>query len=195
MGHDRKGAAASFALSALALALLVRGIRRRRTQTFDQQCSVRIGRGQRPSEVISELATPRSALIETLIVAALPNLRGRDRATILGASLIAGLGGHVLKLSVPRDRPGQARFSPNGEQSFPSTHAAQIAALSFAAAHVARDHGQGAWTLAGAALITTAIAFVRVRAQAHWPTDCLAGGLLGLASAQLAHMAASATKD
>lgn len=87
---------------------------------------------------------------------------------------------------MPRRRPGWAAFADNGRQSFPSTHAAHAAALAFSAARVARQHGAGAWADALAASTVAVMAFERLRARAHWPTDVVAGALLGLASARLA---------
>jgi undecaprenyl-diphosphatase len=175
----------------LGLALLVRRVVRHQTKHFDQQWSARAGTGQRPADFVSSLARPRNTVVEALAIAVLPRLDLRDRTLVVTAPLLAGLVGHVLKSYVPRDRPGQERFSPEGEQSFPSTHAAHAAAIAFAVAHIGRAHGLGKWTIATAAAVTLAVAFARVRAGAHWPTDVLAGSLVGIASAQAAGIAAN----
>jgi membrane-associated phospholipid phosphatase len=195
MKPGNPGVGLSIALSSLALALLVRRVRRRQTETFDQQVSAQVGNGQRPADVLSALAQPRTTLIEAVAIAALPKLRRRDRAMILGAPLLAGALGHVLKLLVPRDRPGRTRFSPEGSQSFPSTHAAHTAALAFALAGVGKEHGLGRWPIVAAGAITLAISYARLRAGAHWPTDVAAGSLLGFASAQITLMAARRAAD
>jgi membrane-associated phospholipid phosphatase len=186
-GADRP-ALSVLGLSGLGLALLVRGIKRRQTDSFDQLWAARVGTGQGGGDHLSRLAQPRNGLFETLLIASLPRLRLQQRAEILAAPVLAGLLGHALKLLVPRERPGKARFSPEGDQSFPSTHAAHAAALSFAVARVARDHGSGRWTPAAAAAVTCLIALARLRASAHWPTDVAAGALAGIAAAQVARL-------
>jgi membrane-associated phospholipid phosphatase len=182
----RSATVISLALSSLALALLVRRVRRRRTEDFDQQVAAAVGTGQRPADLVSRLAQPSSTLVAALAISCLPQLDGRDRAVLMAAPLLAGVAGHVVKCYVPRDRPGKMRFSPQGDQSFPSTHCAHSAALAFAVAHVGRHHGLGRWTTIGAIAATTAVAVSRLRAGAHWPTDVIAGCLLGIASAQAA---------
>jgi membrane-associated phospholipid phosphatase len=180
------GSGISLALSSLALALLVRRVRQRRTEDFDQQGAVAVGTGQRPADLVSRLAQPSSVLVAALASTFLPQLERRDRAVLMAAPLLAGVAGHILKLYVPRDRPGSKRFSPQGDQSFPSTHCAHTAAFAFAVAHVARQNGLGRWTTVGAVAATTAVAVARLRAGAHWPTDVIAGWLLGVASAEAA---------
>lgn len=181
--------AASLALSSLALAVLVRRVARRQTQKFDRRWAARIGGGGKLADVISLPAQPKNGFVETLIVASLPQLQRRERAVILGAPLLAGLVGHVLKRCLPRGRPGAARFSRQGNESFPSTHAAQAASLALATARVARRHGAGRWANAAAIGLIGLIALARLRAKAHWPTDVVAGALLGMASAEAAAVA------
>jgi membrane-associated phospholipid phosphatase len=178
--------ATSLALSSLALAAMVRQVARRQTETFDRQWAARVGNGGKLADYVSWPAQPRNGLVETVIIACLPRLRRRERATILAAPLLAGLVGHALKRRVPRDRPGTERFSPQGGESFPSTHAAQAASLALATAHAARQRGAGNWTNAAAIGLMGLIAFARLRAGAHWPTDVVAGTLLGIASAEAA---------
>jgi membrane-associated phospholipid phosphatase len=179
----------ALAVSSLALAVLVRRVARRQTEGFDRQWAARIGNGGALADRVSRPAQPRNGFIETLMIACLPRLQPRERAAILCAPLLAGLAGHALKRRVPRDRPGRARLSPQGEESFPSTHAASAASLAIATAHVARQHG-ARWTNATAMGIVSVIALARLRAGAHWPTDVVAGALLGIASAEAATIGA-----
>ena len=175
--------------SSLSLAVLVRRVARRQTQHFDRQWSARIGKGGkggRRADDLSRPAQPKNVFVETLLIACLPRLQPRERGALVSAPLLAGLVGHALKRRVPRYRPGVARFSRQGEESFPSTHAATAGSLAFAAAHVARRHGAGRWTVAVASGLVGGIALARLRAGAHWPTDVIAGALLGIASAEAA---------
>jgi undecaprenyl-diphosphatase len=167
--------------STVALALVARRVARRRTADADRAWLARIGTGWGGADLIARLAQPHSIVIETLVLACLPQLHPRERAAIALTPLLAGLAGHTLKLSLPRDRPGKARFSPQGDQSFPSTHAAHATALAFAAASVARRRGHR-WGLSAAAIWAGAIGLARLRAIAHWPSDVVAGWLLGLAA-------------
>jgi len=174
------------ALSSLSLAVLVRRVARRQTQHFDRRWSARIGKGGKLADDLSRPAQPKNVFVETLLIACLPRLQPGERGAIVSAPLLAGLVGHALKRGVPRKRPGVARFSLQGRESFPSTHAATAASLAFATAHVARQHGASRWTVAGAIGLVGGVALARLRAGAHWPTDVVAGALLGIASAEAA---------
>jgi membrane-associated phospholipid phosphatase len=178
----------ALASSSLALAVVVRRVARRQTTTADQQWAARVGTGQAWADRLSYLALPRNVFIEAVALAVFAPLDRRERASILAAPLLAAIVGHALKLSVPRDRPGQARFSPQGEESFPSTHAALATALALAAARVGRQHGLGPWIQAGSVAVAGAVGLARLRASAHWPSDVMAGWLLGIASAQAARL-------
>jgi membrane-associated phospholipid phosphatase len=179
----------SLVLSFLGLAIVIQRVRRRQTEAFDRQWADRAGRGHELADHFARLAQPMNGLYETIVLALLP-LSPRSRAIVIGAPLLAGSLGHALKLAVPRDRPGRARFSPEGNQSFPSTHTAHASALSFAVAGVAREHGLGKWVPVAAAAVVATMGLARLRAGVHWPTDVLAGGLVGLAGAQAARLVA-----
>lgn len=73
--------------------------------------------------------------------------------------------------------------------SFFSGHASGVASLSAAATYIAFARSPGSvrpWlTLAGATALTTFVAYERVRAGAHFPTDVIAGALAGTAVGSL----------
>ena len=179
-----------FTLSVLGLAGLTLLIKGRRTSRLDGRWSTRIGNGKPLALDLSHASSPKVGFFEALVVSALPGLRRPERAATLAAPLLAGLLGHALKRLVPRRRPGWAGWSANGRQSFPSTHTAHAASLAFIGARVARRHGAGVWADAAAAGIVALVALARLRAKAHWPTDVLAGALLGIASARAAQTGA-----
>lgn len=173
-----------FTLSLLGLAGLALLVRGRRTTALDRRWSARVGNGKPLALQFSHAASPKVGLVESLAIAALPRLAVRERAAVLAGPMVAGLLGHALKRLVPRRRPGWAGWSSNGRQSFPSTHTGHASSLAFIAARVARQHGAGRWADAAAAAMVVLIALTRLRAKAHWPTDVLAGALVGLTSAR-----------
>jgi membrane-associated phospholipid phosphatase len=188
MSRRTSGAGTSLLLSTLALAVVVRRVARRQTLEADQQWAARIGTGQAWADRLSYLALPGNVMCEALAVALWAPVAGRQRASIVAAPLIAATVGHGLKMILPRDRPGQARFSSQGDQSFPSTHAALSTAFVLAAARVGRQHGLGAWTRPASLAVVGAIGVARLRASAHWPSDVVAGWLIGIASAGAAQL-------
>jgi len=179
-----------FTLSVLGVAALTMLVRGRRTTRLDRRWAARFGKGKPRALVVSRAATPKVGFFEALVVAALPGLRRRERAATLAAPLLAGALGHGLKRLAPRRRPGWAGWSPNGRESFPSTHTGHAASLAFTAARIARKHGAGAWVDVAAAGVVAVIALARLRAKAHWPTDVLAGALVGIATARAVQPAA-----
>jgi membrane-associated phospholipid phosphatase len=153
---------------------------------FDRRWSSRIKRGGSGAQAVTRLGKPDVGLIETALAAAMPGLRPRERALLVTAPALAGLVGHTLKRAVKRRRPGLDGFTAKGKQSFPSTHAGHVAALTFAGAAIARRHGYGAWVYALAGLTASAVGVSRLRERAHWPSDVLVGLLIGVALARLA---------
>lgn len=152
-------------------------------------------------EILAALAAARRPLLDALLAPAtwLGSLavlvpaacalwwwRLRQSAVWSATLPVFALGGacllvHVVKLLVARPRP--ALFEPlvamPVDLSFPSAHAAQAGALALAAFFVLPR--RFAWAVAAAAAVLVAlVALSRVYLQVHYPTDVLAGLLLGV---------------
>jgi undecaprenyl-diphosphatase len=99
----------------------------------------------------------------------------------IDASAFSGIAAAVLKDTVGRPRPYQgddpnAWFKGSGHQSFPSGEVTLQA--SFVTPFIVNYRAQYPWIWALEALpVYDAIA--RLKSQAHWQTDVIAGGLLG----------------
>jgi membrane-associated phospholipid phosphatase len=106
---------------------------------------------------------------------------------------------NLAKIAVRRPRPGayrerdeaEAKGSTNFEitdtnsaLSFFSGHAAITAALSTTATYLAFSRSEsslrGYLTLASGTILTSAVAYGRVRGGAHFPTDVIAGAMAGV---------------
>jgi undecaprenyl-diphosphatase len=190
-GRHQSGwlAGAGLAICSVALAGLSVGIARGRTKKLDRRWSRSWSGRQRAPERAIVVAQPSAVAVEAAVLALLPGLDLRERGSLLAAPLLAGLLGHLLKRSLPRSRPTRARFSAHGDESFPSTHTAGMAALASTAAFVARRHGAGRWVRAAAGLAVAAVAIERIHTRAHWPMDVVAGALLGLGAENLTRLA------
>lgn len=133
-----------------------------------------------------------------LAMVALP-LLARRRTRAAGVAVIAAVAASELavplvKLVFARPRPfmvdaSVALIVPEpGGWSFPSGHAASAFA---AAGALAVSLGRARWKLwLPAVLVAGLIAFSRLYLFVHWPTDVVAGAVLGLAVGALAARAA-----
>lgn len=99
---------------------------------------------------------------------------------------------NMAKIGVRRPRPrayynfaqtGQPTIVTDDALSFYSLHTAMTAGVAATAAHFAftRDpDGWGGWVMIGAgALVTSFVGWERVAARSHFPTDVIAGALIG----------------
>ncbi len=101
---------------------------------------------------------------------------GRSSARALADSVIVNYG---VKFMTARERPldnsGQGRFWKGGD-SFPSGHAMHSWAVAMV---VARNPKSPTWLKVSSYSIATAISLSRWGARKHFPSDILAGGVLG----------------
>lgn len=113
---------------------------------------------------------------------------GGDLLVVVEAAAAASLVGHLFKYAVRRPRPTQytrKTFVGSAEHqlSFPSGHATAAAATAaaFATTVALRHPGSGYGYLAGAVgtLLAAVTAYGRVLAGFHFPTDGIAGAVIG----------------
>ena len=147
---------------------------------------------------ITDLGGTQGAVIATIIAAmALLALRHWHAALAVVLSVAATQAlVAVIKSLVERSRPpaGSAHVEAAG-YAFPSAHAATTMALYGLLALVAIAHLHGAarrWACAIAGVVIAGVGATRVYLGAHYPTDVLAGWLVGAVVALLAWRLAQA---
>ncbi len=136
--------------------------------------------------VIADVAASDTVLgLTALISLALVLRRNWHGALALAVSVGASQGiVAVIKHVVARDRPpGEDAIVQAAGYSFPSAHSATSVAfygvLALIAGRELRGRGSRIWAIAGAGALCLGVGVSRVYLGAHYPTDVLAGWLLG----------------
>lgn len=125
-------------------------------------------------------------LIVLIVTGYLLVIRQRAMAIYLISALALGrIGTTLLKLVVARDRPGVVEhLVPIHSLSFPSGHATASAMVYLTmAALLARTQarsGPRIYIMSVALLLTLVVGFSRLYLGVHWPTDVLAGWIIGV---------------
>jgi undecaprenyl-diphosphatase len=181
-----------------ALLLLGGEVREGETSAFDRRIEVALRVPGQPHQPVgppwlSESLRDVSALGGTTVIvlatlvacaALIFHKLWRRAAVLAGVVALASLSDQVLKRFYDRPRPD---FAAAGlvtyAQSFPSGHSTSSAALWLSLAMIAasfeRQRRAKSFWFAIAGLIILAVGFSRVYLGVHWPTDVLAGWMLG----------------
>lgn len=132
-----------------------------------------------------------TAVVSLSLAAAVGFARRRpDAAITIGAAAPLAIGVcDILKRAVQERRP--RLFDQHPEQSFPSSHAAGVAALALAGVGSA-----GAWWAVPIAFgALAAVDGARLAKREHWPHDVLWGDLIGIGAAVAAAGVARAVRS
>ena len=118
---------------------------------------------------------------------------GRTFWTSIDSSVAAGLVAQVLKVAFSRVRPRDSGpypgdpnlwFQGHGNESFPS---GEVTAVSSIVTPFVLKYGRQYPAICGLELLPVYDGIARMKQQAHWQTDVLAGFALGAGSAWLVH--------
>ena len=137
----------------------------------------------RASRVFTELGSPAAVVAMAAVAATVIWTQRRlwtHAAVCVVAPAVAGMTEMTAKLIVARPRPVSAALTGEGGMGFPSGHATGFAALAFILALVVpRNRRSQVRALAGAIILSALMATSRVVVGAHFPTDVIAGMILG----------------
>ena len=148
----------------------------------------------RASRVFTEFGSPAAVIAMALLGAVVLWARRRSwmqAAVCVVAPAVAGITEMTVKVIVARPRPITAALTGEGGMGFPSGHATGFAALAFILALVVpRNRRIQVCALAGALVLSALMAASRVAVGAHYPTDVIAGMILGVVIADTTWLAA-----
>ncbi len=151
----------------------------------------------RTAEVLTDLGSPVAVATLGVMAAVLVWVRHRSLSWAVACIAAPGVAGVVeatLKAAIGRPRPSTAALTGEGGNGFPSGHAAGFAALVFVVAFLlaerrpVRMKSNGLFVTAGCAAVVMAV--TRVVVGAHYPTDVVAGVLVGVVAADLVALTA-----
>jgi membrane-associated phospholipid phosphatase len=134
-----------------------------------------------PGHLIAKAVSPWGATVQGLAAALALRAAGRPWIPVALTPPSAVALAKLLKQLTSRARPGLTRFKKKGRQSFPSSHVAGPAALFGSLFVLAPRTKPWLAVLVLGTAVTTIAAVERVCAARHWPTDVLAGAVLGAA--------------
>jgi membrane-associated phospholipid phosphatase len=152
----------------------------------------------RATQVVTEVGSPAVVVVFGLVAAVSIWHRFRSMVwsiAVLGAPALAGLAESSLKVVVGRTRPLSSSFTGESGNGFPSGHASGFAALAVvcALAFCALTDRSPDFIVFLSLIASVMVAITRVIVGAHYPTDAIAGLVLGLAIADsVAYVARSA---
>lgn len=181
------------ALAGLAFAGLSAAVARGKLSRFDRGAKQRIRalRARAPDAPLVDVLARASGPIgkwwaylpASFATARRLEQRGRGVAalTVAGTAVAAALLPPLLERWLPHRAPPPERGEP-GEQSYPSGHALQTAALALATNYVLRREGlTPRWSSGPFALAPALAAGGKLLLERHWASDVLGGYLAGVA--------------
>jgi undecaprenyl-diphosphatase len=160
-------------------------VQRSTTRRFDLRGIRAIeGRGpRRLRRLASRAAEPNAVLLEAAALATIASRRSpRVAMCIIGAPLLALGVSKALKHAVGRPRPPW-HLLRKGLQSFPSSHTAGTGALLWVIAR-AVPAPRAVRVIASVAVAADLllVGATRIAEGAHWPSDVIAGAVIGIAA-------------
>jgi undecaprenyl-diphosphatase len=154
--------------------------------------AARVGSIEDLARLVSKLGGTETAVIVSVGLAAL--LWRRCRATSLAIPITIAVGALtnvVLKEVIGRARP-PSPATGTSLASFPSGHTFQVTLLlgllPLAVLVLTERHDRVRWARLAAGAGIAAVALSRVVLGAHWPTDVIAGFLVGVALLEVTHL-------
>jgi membrane-associated phospholipid phosphatase len=153
----------------------------------------------RIADVVTLVAAPGVVVVLGFVIASL--VWRLTKSVAWAAACVAAPGGagvaeSLMKVLVARPRPITAALTGESGNGFPSGHATGFAALVFVTALIfSQRWSRRVLMLALAAILAVIVAATRVIVGAHYPTDVVAGFLLGFAIAQFVSLVAGWVED
>jgi membrane-associated phospholipid phosphatase len=131
------------------------------------------------ARICAALASPWAATVEGLAAALALRASGRPGLAAAVSAPTTLIVGQMIKRLVSRPRPGLARFTRTGRQSFPSTHVAAPVALLACLWRLAPRTAAWRAVLGLGGVLALVVARERVCAGEHRASDIAAGAVLG----------------